>query len=184
MSLKAHRQSIENGFTLVELLVTLAVVAILLGIAVPNFSNLVKSNAIASQTNHFTTAINLARSEAIKRNARVIICKRTGTTCSSSAQWEDGWVVFADTNSNNQVDTGEEIRILDPLNNNYTLRASSSTLNWIAFRADGKALRNGATFTGATFSLCGPNSDTTSSRSITMNTVGRARLSKGTSSCP
>ena len=75
-SFHAHRFVFAMcGVTLVELMVTIAVAAILLAVAVPGFRNLIVSNRLTATTNAFVAALNLARIEAVKRNARVTLCK-------------------------------------------------------------------------------------------------------------
>ena len=177
----------SNGFTLLELLITVSITAIVVAMAAPSFTDVLDDNILLTQTNQFATAINVARSEAVKRNSRVLICKRAGNQCATSnaANWEDGWIIFADDNDNNIVDTGEEISILDPLRTNYTLRADSIDTNWLAFSASGKASSNVATiFTGIAFRLCSPDQDTTTARSLDMNAVGRTQISRGVTACP
>jgi type IV fimbrial biogenesis protein FimT len=84
----------HSGFTLVELMVTLAVAAIVLTIAVPGFQNLVRNNRIATQTNELVGSLQLARSEAVKRSTNVTICTSTnGSSCTNSA-WQQGWIVL------------------------------------------------------------------------------------------
>ncbi|MGH1373241.1 MAG: GspH/FimT family pseudopilin [Cellvibrionaceae bacterium] len=178
------RHHFDSGFTLVELLITVAIISITLAMAVPNFTSLVNSNAIASQTNHFSSAIGAARSEAITRNTSVIMCKRNNLSCSNGAQWESGWIIFADNDGDDTLDSGEELRYIDALRDNYTLRPSVATLNWLRFQSDGKVSSNLTTFSGVTFRLCGPDADNAESRAISFNVVGQARLAKGTTSCP
>ncbi len=174
----------NRGFTLIELLITVVIVAIMLAVAAPSFTALINSNAIASQTNYFSSAIGTARSEAITRNTPVIMCKRNNLTCSNGVQWENGWIIFADNDGDDALDSGEELRYMDALRNDYTLRPSTATLNWLRFQPDGKVSSNLTTFSGVTFRLCAPDADTTESRAISFNFVGQARLAKGTASCP
>lgn len=85
-----------SGFTLVELLVTIGVASILLAIAVPSFNQLMVANRLTTQANDFVSAINFARSEAIKRNTSVSLCRvssATATTCATAvANWTN-WIV-------------------------------------------------------------------------------------------
>lgn len=173
-----------QGFTVIELMITLVVIAIILSFAIPGFTSMISSNAIASQTNHFSSAISLARSEAIKRNVSVMVCKRSGNACSTSSQWESGWIIFADADADDALDSGEEIRLIEALKSNYTLRPSISNLNWLSFQSDGRVETNTGTFAGVTFRLCGPDADNSQSRAITFNVIGQASLAKGTASCP
>jgi type IV fimbrial biogenesis protein FimT len=81
-----------RGFTLPELLVTIAVASILLGIAVPSFSGLIVDNRLTTQANDLVSAINFARSEAIKRNRTVSLCRASSTAATacvaSAGEWE------------------------------------------------------------------------------------------------
>lgn len=86
-----------RGFTLVELLVTVAVLGVLLAVAVPSFTDMMRNNRSLAAANELVSALNAARSEAIKRGARVSLCPSTnGTSCSGTA-WQSGWIVFFDT---------------------------------------------------------------------------------------
>jgi type IV fimbrial biogenesis protein FimT len=85
----------QSGFTLIELMVTVAVLAIVLTVAVPSFANLVNSNRLNAQANQLLAAIEYAKTEAVKSNANVTFCHSAdGSTCSvaSAAGWQ-GWLV-------------------------------------------------------------------------------------------
>lgn len=92
----------SRGFTLVELMVTVAVMAALVAIATPSMTALIDNGRVAGQTEELVSSLQLARAEAIRRNARVTVCAGTGVVCSGSATWAE-WTIFgrdttADTN--------------------------------------------------------------------------------------
>lgn len=96
-----RRPARERGFTLVELMITIAVAAILLGIAVPSFNDVVLGNRLSSHANNLVASVNMARSEAIKRNIRVTLCASAdGANCATSGGWEQGWIVQYDADNN------------------------------------------------------------------------------------
>src|SRR3546814_19233482 len=74
-----------GGFTLIELMVTISVLAILMMLAVPSFTSIINSNRLTAQSNEVVAALQLARMEAIKQNRRAIVCRSaTGTTCANA----------------------------------------------------------------------------------------------------
>lgn len=103
------------GFTLVELMVTVAIVAILAAIALPSFSTSIRNSRLASTTNEFIAAINLARSEAVKSNRTGQVCASSdGATCGTD--WSQGWIVWSDANGNGDPDADEIRRHQQALN--------------------------------------------------------------------
>jgi type IV fimbrial biogenesis protein FimT len=88
----------SRGFTLIELMVTITVAAVLLTIALPSFVNTTLNSKLRATANNLSAAAMLARSEAIKRNAPTQLCPSDDdTTC--SGDWEDGWIVIASDNT-------------------------------------------------------------------------------------
>lgn len=84
----------QSGFTILELMITLAVAAIVLSLGVPGFKSFMQNNRAATHTNDLITALNLSRSEATRRGTPIIVCSSTdGTRCSGSTDWSTGWVV-------------------------------------------------------------------------------------------
>lgn len=92
--LASSRGGCQRGFTLVELMITIALVAILAAIAVPAFNELTLGSKLRSQANELAAGALLARSEAIKRNQTATLCASSnGTSCTGS--WADGWIVIS-----------------------------------------------------------------------------------------
>lgn len=91
----AHVQA--RGFTLLELMVTLGVAAILVTVGVPGFISVVQNSRATTHTNELVTALNFARSAATQRGAAVTICRSTtGTACEiGGTDWSTGWVVVS-----------------------------------------------------------------------------------------
>lgn len=101
---------VRRGFTLVELVIALAVVAIVATIAVPSMRTFIQNTRILTETNNLITDIAFARSEAVKRVNNVGICASSGgTACDAAAAWQNGRIVFIDANGNGVWDAGEQI---------------------------------------------------------------------------
>ncbi len=82
---------------MIELMVTLTVTAIVLGIAIPNFNQAMRNNSSSALGSELAGALNYARAEAIKRAKRVSICASSdGATCLAADNWKEGWLVFVD----------------------------------------------------------------------------------------
>ncbi|MCK5829671.1 MAG: GspH/FimT family pseudopilin [Methylococcales bacterium] len=157
-----------NGFTLIELMVTLAISGIVMSIGIPSFDQIIKNNRLTTNINELVISLNLARSEAVKRNQPVTIRK-------SGLEWEQGWTIFTDLDGDGIKESGDILlRTYTALPDNFTLRSTPSYTNRITFRQSGKSV-NGS------FVLC-ENSDgnnipeENSSRLMVVNNVGRVRM--------
>lgn len=169
-----------SGFTLVELLVTLAVFGILALAAMPAFNGYVTSNRMITDTNSFVGTLNYARTEAIKRRVDISVCRSSdGATCATAAgAWNTGWIVFVNTDNDMpaQVDVGEEIlRVSGSLND--SVQASLALADYITFNSNGYSSAQGQ------FIVCDKNATTSTARAIALNRIGRITLSTGGGTC-
>lgn len=96
-----------RGFTMIELLIVIAIAAIVASIAVPSLRDTLNDFRQKSALSLLVSDLNQARGEAIKRNSRVLVCVRNtaGTDCATSTNWLAGWVACTDANSDNACDT-------------------------------------------------------------------------------
>ncbi len=100
----------QKGFTLTEMLVVSAIVAILLGIAIPSYKYISTSYRMSAEVNGLLGDLQYARGEALKEGNGVTACASTdGANCSGGSNWNVGWIVFSDPNSNAVVDAGERV---------------------------------------------------------------------------
>ena len=131
------------GFTLIELIVTLAVVSILLLTGVPMINQMLDNNRLVSEINSIAGSLSLARSESIKRGATVTVCGSSdGSTC-DTANWESGWIIFSDANHNATLESTDTLlKVFAAFNGPSTLRLSRSDLTTrLQYRPNG-SLRN------------------------------------------
>ncbi len=125
-------RSVQRGFTLVELMVVIAIAAILMSIALPSFRGTIRSNRLATASNELISAVALARSEAIRSTRPAIVCpSSTGVSC--SADWNQGLLVWVDLNGNAVPGADELVRFIQP-KSSLTL---SANLTEVAFNGRG-----------------------------------------------
>ncbi len=170
----------ENGFTLVELMITLAIVAILLTIGVPSFQTFILDNRLVTQANRIATDINMARSAAIKYQRSGKICVSSNSTtaapsCTGGTDWSQGWIVWVDKNRDGSPDVpGEIVVAAEALSGTTTL--TSTALSTISYDS-----RGFATITD-TLTLCDDRTGEVG-RNIDIRGAGRINISKNTTSC-
>lgn len=125
------------GFTLVELVVTLAVAAVLLVLAAPFYTKITERNTLNAVSTLLSGHMQLARSEAIKRGGPVTLCPSgDGTTCAGTTRWELGWLVFRDDGAAGQVDVGDELIAVSPALDSPSVTVGVSHV-YIRYLSDG-----------------------------------------------
>lgn len=135
-----------SGFTLIELMVTIAVLAIVVTIGVPSFRNIIVSNSVSFDRDEFFNLVTFARSEAIKLGTAVTICKSNdGATCTDSLAWNQGWLAFHDADGDGVVDTGDiAVRSVTSLDGQVSVSHGSGA-NRITYDSRGLLLRGQGT---------------------------------------
>lgn len=169
----------QRGLTLIELMVTLAVAIVLLAAGIPLFSGMAANNRAAAQTNALTTALNVARSEAVRRGTTIALCTHasplpvSSPACvTSDPDWRNGWFVFADEDADGVVDSGEQVlRVWEALSPNATVAATGNA--WVSFDLAGAA--NGL----HTFQLGHDDASANQPRCVTVTGAGNIRLARG-----
>ena len=173
---------VSSGFTLIELMVTITIAAIMLTIAVPNFMDFMTRNRLASYNNELVAALATARSEAIRRGTTVSVCKRNSDTSCQGGTWSTGWLVVVNTGnvdpttvSNLPVSNMPVLRVHEALSDGYTLNANAHFKDYLTFDADGSANQNG------TFVFC-RNNDIATARTAILTRL-RVRVATGAADC-
>jgi type IV fimbrial biogenesis protein FimT len=155
----------NTGFTLYELLVTLALASAITSLAVPGFRGFMQSTRAVTHTNDLITALNLSRSEATRRGAPIDVCASgDGASCSGSTDWSDGWIV--------RTPAGEVLRVWPARSGGSAiLTANVST---IRFQARG-ALSAGV---APLLTMQLPDCSGDKRRAISINVAGRISVNR------
>lgn len=176
----------SGGFTLVEMMIALLVLAIIVSLGAPTMQNLLHSNRLRAETSRLLGAINLARSEAVMRNVPVSICPSamamTGTP-ECSGNYAGGWIVFANPDKDKIVDEGADsvLQVFEALPQGYRLTNRAGTRD--AFELI-NYLPDGSSHSNRTLMFCPPKGIAVQALGIVINIVGRARLAGELGECP
>jgi len=173
----------QNGFTLVELLITIVVLTLLMALGVPAFKEFIKNNRLTGQTNDLVIALQLTRSEAIKRHSAATICASTDqASCDvGDNDWTTGWIVFSDLDQDGVADTGTNacLDTEDCIMRTGTGPSSNNTLiadtNQIMYFPTGLVRGIDAP---AVFTLTADDCERNQGREITVNVHGHTTVAK------
>ena len=169
----------HRGYTMIELMITVTIAAILMAVAVPGFQDLVKNNQRAAVVNGFMASLHIARSEAITRNSRVVVCSSTDQlTCDAGKDWSQGWMAFADEDNDRVLDADEVL--LDAHESVPNHQISSATfLADLSYRPNGRVMAADVGTNTGEFKICDDRGPAYS-RVIIIGPSGRPRSSETT----
>ncbi len=165
----------RHGFTLVELMITFAVAAALVGLALPSFQRLLAGQRGAAAMNQMIGAVRFARAEAVFRRRTTTLCPAADRQCLGRQQWHRGAMVFVDDNGNGRLDPGERLARAFP-----ALRAGERVY-WRSFRNRSYLRFRPRGFTqwqNGNFLYCPPDADPTLARMAILDAAGRVRLAR------
>lgn len=177
----------RQGFTLVEVMVSIAILSMLAALAVPAFREISEKFSVSSVTDEMVAAINLTRNSAVQYNGNVVIIKLTEAetglpsgTCNTNQNWSCGWRVFADTNGNAAWDAGETNIYTFSMSRNVVVMRS---VTGVSMTANRWGQLSGINAVGFTLSPRGTGVSSPATTTICINSGGRVRTLPGQPAC-
>lgn len=187
MIIEPNRSRQIHGFTLLELMVTLAIVVTVLGMAIPSFTDEIQTNRQTTLINELTSFIYLTKNTAVTQGVDVSICKSnsTGTACDSTADWQDGWLVFTDKNSNGVINDDGDSIYCETSDDDCVIKVHGALQQGAEIKSDVTHITFGSRgFTGSTavFTYC-DDRGASYTRSKTLSKTGRLKDTSTHLSC-
>ena len=150
---------LEQGFSLIELIIAISIAAILLVMAIPSFTSFLNKNRVTSQANELLATFQIARIEAVRNGREVVVCgsanaNATTPSCSAGNAWA-GWIAFVDADGDNAFDVGEKL-VAANLLSGVTATTSTSIGSFIIFQPDGLARKSDGKILQGKVGLCIP----------------------------
>ena len=170
---RAPSRHVQAGISLYDLMIT-SVVAGFLGLGAVGMTGMVQDARLTAAVNQLMGDLSLARGEAIKRGSAASVCaSTTGSECNGTHDWINGWIIFADTDGDGQLEPGETVLQIQQSNELKSLRFGAwgpGTGRWVTYEADGSTKQNG------TFTFCDERGASKAKAVILLGT-GRPRVS-------
>lgn len=166
----------EYGFTLIELMIAIGLVGLLLSMAVPALDSFVSNARQTGAINDFVSSMHIARSTAITTNLRVTLCaSNDGSNCNSDT-WTDGWLVFTDRDSDQNVDGDDRIVASNGAVENLDI-SSAEFADFLMYRPNGRVMNASVNGNSGQFTVC-DRRGADRAKVMIVDLSGRPRLSK------
>ncbi|QHJ88592.1 prepilin-type N-terminal cleavage/methylation domain-containing protein [Aequoribacter fuscus] len=175
----------QTGVTLIELIVVLAIAAIIALIGAPSLTTIIKDSRLRLGANGLQNSMALARSTAVARSSRVTICKSSdGTSCATSGDWSQGWMIFEDTGTigdstdDTTVDGNgdQRVRVKQGLDVLVTIVGSAGIESFVSFDGSGFTRDASNNYQSGTFTVCDDRGDAGRARAVYLGAAGSSRV--------
>ena len=165
----------QTGFTLVELMVTVAVLAILLMIATADYGSTINRNNVVASINQLQGEVAYIRSAATKASTTVTFCSSSDSaSCNGGTSWESGWIIFTDTDADAVVDAGERILRVGSPPENVSIRRSGFNFPAGRIQFNSRGEQRGDALPGS-FSICVADGNTEVAKGLVVQVSGSTR---------
>jgi type IV fimbrial biogenesis protein FimT len=143
----------QKGYSLIELMTTIAVASILITVALPGMQSFRQNSNMTGQVNELISIMHLARNTAITTNSRVTVCASSNGDNCNAAGWDDGWIAFVDRDSDQFVDDNETVLRVGSESDNLTI-LSGQYPSFLMYRPNGRAMKNTVSENSGRFIFC------------------------------
>lgn len=181
-------QQQQRGFSLFELMITVAIAGVLLAVGLPSMQGFIHGHSAGNEAEELASAIRLARSESMKRGMPVSLCPSSNPdanspACGAAADWLKGWVTFTDEQNNGTLDEGDKVLKVHSVLGSVSAISEGNGADVISFLANGLAGRGTAKFTVQPKGNAESEAYKSNIRTLCLSNMGRITVYKGDESC-
>ncbi len=170
----------QGGHSLIELMITLVLFALTLTLGLPTMGAWLRDAKQSMQVNALLADLALARTESIRRGARVALCASAdGLNCTASGSWHQGRIVFVDENNDAQRDSGEELLLVGgPGPSTWVFRGNAPVARYVSYHPSGRTQLTSGAFQAGTITICPLSTSTVNASQIVISATGRPRTQR------